>query len=170
MKKFIFLIIIIRFIATASTQETNGQFRERVYQINDRFDQHWERIHRKGYYESVDFNTYVDEMAKAAAYAEFLSESLDKIAQIYSSFLSREALNAHRKRADTLYEISEDLDKWADDLTEKLPTDPDELKWLNERFTKEQIEEITSHTWKDAYYSRKSTFYRYLTIWERSRL
>lgn len=166
MKKYsLFFVLFFTFFSIISAQETNGQFRERVYQVDERFKQHWAKITKDGYFESVEFKTYLDDMAKASAYAEFLSEAYDKIAQIFSSFLSRESLNQHRMRSDTLYELSQNVNKWADGLKGTTNYwDPE----LEEFFSKEEIEKLKSLPWKELFYSDKNTYvYRLKNGWSR---
>jgi len=149
-KMFIFSLIVFSFTVIVSAQETNGQFRERVYQIDERFVQHWKMVSRNGYFESVDFETYLDDNAKAAAYAEFLSTAYDRLAQIFSSFFSREQLRNHRERADTMHEFAQNTDKWADKLTGKAVLAND-AEWAEAGYDFES-------TWKDVYYARRNFY------------
>ena len=150
-KACIFILIIFCSLVAISAQETNGQFRERVYQIDDRFVQHWREISRDGYFESVDFETYVDGRAKASAYADYLSWAYDKVAQIFSSFLSREELRNHRERSDTMHNFSRDRDKWADGLTGIAELENDK-SW-------EEAGYDFKSTWKEVYHTRKNFYY-----------
>ena len=169
MKKIAFSLIVFSFAVIASAQETNGQFRERVYQVDDRFEQHVRMISRNGYSKSVDFETYLDDAAKAAAYAEFLSKAYDKVAQIFASFLSREQLRNHRKRADTLYEFAQNSDRLADESTGKA-TLANDAEWAEvaEKWA-EAGYDFTS-TWKEVYYRRKEFYVYRLEILRASRL
>jgi len=162
--KRLFLLIALIFvnIVVITAQETNGQFRERVFQVDDRFIQHWRIISRDEYFESVDFEVYVDAYAKATAYAEFLSKAYDRIAQIFSSTTSRQTLLSWRERADTMHEFSLDTDEWANSLTDKAILKNDE-SWAESGFNFET-------TWRDIYYTKKRFYLWQLETMRASRL
>ena len=161
-KLIIFSLMIIGCSIIIFAQETNGQFRERVFQVDDRFVQLYRVVTRNGYYESVDFETYLENYAKLSAYAEFLSRAYDRIGQIFSTVTSRETLRSWVERSDTLYDFYQDVDEWANKLT-------DEATLRNDASWEEAGYNIKS-TWAEVFRTRKNFFVWQLESRRASRL